>query len=832
MGDLPKLPGTIPPVPGVVQRLYDASFNPIHPVKAPRVSLPPHSELSTPPDDAVIDAMPIPLAIVDASGRVRSVNRSWNDLTVAVGIGRGAAAVGREYGALFRDLTGQDGGEADAVEAGVAAILRGDLEEFYWEDPRTAPEAARHFAVRVTRFQREGTRRALVVHEDITQRKRVESALRTSEARFRSLIENASDVISILDAEGMIRYESPSAARILGYPPSKRLNRSFFDFIHADDLARVMARISAVLERPQQKLGLEYRLRHGDGSWRILEGTARNLLEDPSVEGIVLNVREVTARKRAEEAQARLTAVMDATPSVVGITDPHGRFFYLNQAARRLIGLGPDADPSHLTLTELHPQWVNDLLLHEGIPAAVREGMWSGETALVSETGSEVPVLQTLLAHKMQGGGVDFFSMVAHDIRERKRTEEALRESHEIFLQIAENINETLWIFDMDRGEPVYVSPGFERIWGRSVESAYADPAAFLECIAPADRRRVNGPSHPRNGRGREEEYRVVRPDGTARWLRGRTFPIPDARGSICRIVGLTEDITDRKRTESELRQANRLEAIGHLAAGVAHEINTPIQYVGDNIRFLHDGFQDLTQLIARHQELLSEFREVPEFRGRVDDLRAQEEAVDLEYVLEEIPRAVAQSLEGVERVAEIVRAMKEFSHPGNSDRTPVDINRIIQSTLTVARNEWKYVAELVTDLDPSLPAVPCFPGEFNQALLNIIVNAAHAIADVVDEVQRGTLTIRTRRVDDEVEVQVQDTGSGIPEPVRARIFDPFFTTKEVGRGTGQGLTMAHSVVVDKHGGSLRFETEEGQGTTFFIRLPLMVADAPVEGAG
>jgi PAS domain S-box-containing protein len=513
--------------------------------------------------------------------------------------------------------------------------------------------------------------------------------------------------------------------------------------------------------------------------------------------------------------------VLDWTPSFVSIADPHGRLLYVNGATRRLIGLEEGASLHNLNLTDLHPQWVSDRLLHEGIPVAIREGVWSGETALLDVAGRQVPVLQAVLAHKSVGGGVEFFSTISHDITERKESEAALRESDEVFRQIAENISETLWIFDLDQGRPIYISPGYERIWGRPVESAYLDPSAFLAGVAPTDRMRVSNPTNARNGRGRDEEFRIDRPDGASRWLRGRSFPIHDARGSVSRIVGLTEDVTDRRRMESELRQAQRLEGIGHLATGVAHEINTPVQYVGDNMRFLQDGFGALSGLIVRYQALLGALEEgvQPEL---VEEARREAEEIDLDYVLDEIPRAVAQSLEGVERVAEIVRAMKEFSHPGTSERTPVEINRVIQSTLTVARNEWKYVAELVTDFDPWLPAVPCFPGEFNQALLNIVINAAHAIADASSERGgRGTLTIRTRRRDEGVEIQIQDTGTGIPEAVRPRIFDLFFTTKEVGRGTGQGLTLAHSVIVDRHGGSLRFETEVGEGTSFFIWLPL-----------
>jgi len=171
---------------------------------------------------------------------------------------------------------------------------------------------------------------------------------------------------------------------------------------------------------------------------------------------------------------------------------------------------------------------------------------------------------------------------------------------------------------------------------------------------------------------------------------------------------------------------------------------------------------------------------------------------------------------------------MKEFSHPGSREKAPTDINKAISTAITVCRNEWKYVAEVTTDLDPELPLVPCVSGEINQVLLNLIVNAAHAVADVVGEqpTEKGRITIGTRRVGNEAEITVKDTGCGIPEAARSRVFDPFFTTKEVGKGTGQGLAIARSVVVEKHGGRIYFETETGKGTTFVVRLPFESARA------
>jgi signal transduction histidine kinase len=319
------------------------------------------------------------------------------------------------------------------------------------------------------------------------------------------------------------------------------------------------------------------------------------------------------------------------------------------------------------------------------------------------------------------------------------------------------------------------------------------------------------------------EDLPYTRSAGQSGFLGLTVHPVHDGTRSNGRLLVVGQDVTERRLLEHQLGQAQKLESIGQLAAGIAHEINTPTQFLGDNARFLRDAFRDLQTLLEKYAALLTASRAAGVMTEQVAELEEAIKRLELDYLVDEIPKALEQSLEGVQRVAKIVRAMKEFSHPGGEERQEVDLNRAIESTVTVARNEWKYVAEVVTDLDPGLPLVPCVPGEINQVILNVLVNAAHAIADVVGDGpdKKGTIGIGSRRDGDWAEIRVRDTGTGIPEEIRARVFDPFFTTKELGKGTGQGLAIAHTVVVKKHGGTITFETAEGRGTTFIIRLPL-----------
>lgn len=335
--------------------------------------------------------------------------------------------------------------------------------------------------------------------------------------------------------------------------------------------------------------------------------------------------------------------------------------------------------------------------------------------------------------------------------------------------------------------------------------------------------------------------------DESIYWTDTTIVPFCDEGGTPYKYVVIRTDITQQKNIEAEIRaksaeieaahneleeaqsellHAEKLASIGRLAAGIAHEINTPTQFVGDNTRFLKEAFADLLQLLHAYREIANAAKDGAVAAELLDKAQAVSEEADADYLVEEIPTAIDQALEGVKRVSEIVHSMKEFSHPGSEGKTFININRAIESTATVSKNEWKYCATLVTDFDDGLPEVPCLPGELNQVILNILVNGAHAILEKNGEgsSELGTITIKTGYDDKFAEIRISDTGSGIPEDVRAKVFEPFFTTKEVGKGTGQGLAVAHSVITDKHGGTIRVDSELGKGSTFIIRLPLVEA--------
>lgn len=319
--------------------------------------------------------------------------------------------------------------------------------------------------------------------------------------------------------------------------------------------------------------------------------------------------------------------------------------------------------------------------------------------------------------------------------------------------------------------------------------------------------------------------------ESTGRRKDGATFPMElsitqldfDGKNftvSICR------DISHRKKAEQEraklqleLSQAQKLESLGTLASGIAHEINTPVQYVSDNGHFLRDAFTDLLNVLEAQDALLRAAETAGTLGEEIAKVKASQEEADLDFLKEEVPSSIEQAMDGVGRISKIVTAIKEFSHPGTAEKSLVDLNKAIDTTLTVARNEWKYIAEVETDFDESLPQVPCLPGEFNQVILNMVINAAHAIESVKGE-ELGKITVKTLRNGGMAEIRITDTGCGISEGHKKQIFDPFFTTKGVGKGTGQGLSIAYSSITQKHNGSITVESKVGTGTTFIIQLP------------
>jgi signal transduction histidine kinase len=389
------------------------------------------------------------------------------------------------------------------------------------------------------------------------------------------------------------------------------------------------------------------------------------------------------------------------------------------------------------------------------------------------------------------------------EIRAVSRYSAELAESASRYRALVESTETVPFEYDPAVRTMRYIAPQAERILG--IKNG---EALFGSAVHADDRRRVDAALA---AAAPDLEYRLVRDDGRVASLRLAMTWHSDA------IHGVAIDMTARLAVEAELRQAQKLESIGRLTAGIAHEINTPVQYVNDSVRFVQLSVADVMDVVAKHQHAS---KLAAEGTGEVADAArealAAEEALDLAFVAASLPEALDRAVEGVDRIAHIVRSMKVFTDTAAAQMAPADLNTAIEATLVVARGEYKYVAELETALEP-IPAVTCRVGEISQVVLALVVNAAHAIGETA---QRGTIRVETKHAGDRVEIRVSDTGAGIPEAVRDRVFEPFFTTKDVGTA-GQSLARARATVVDGHAGKLTFETSVGVGTTFVVALPV-----------
>jgi PAS domain S-box-containing protein len=421
------------------------------------------------------------------------------------------------------------------------------------------------------------------------------------------------------------------------------------------------------------------------------------------------------------------------------------------------------------------------------------------------------------------GGETFGFVLVARDVAPLEHMQDTLRKIEDRYKSIFDNAREGIFQSTPD-GRLLNLNPAMAEIFGfaspQEMRAAYEDLAIQMY-VRPQDRQRLVAEAL-RTGHIQSQEMQLKRKDGSAFWaaLCGRA--VQDSHGDILYLEGFLQDVNERKMLESQLLQTQKLEAIGQLAAGIAHEINTPAQYVLNNVWFIKDAVEKIAQALQGHGRLLEELAVHPHLAGDIERLQAADKELQLDFFLAELPAAIAETVQGLDRITAIVRSVKQFAHPGHAQAQPANPNDLVRDTVNVSRNEWKYVADLTTDLDPDLPPVPCLVHEIGQVLLNLIINAAHAVADKnVHGSDRGVIAVSTRLVGDWVEIRIQDSGTGIPEHARDHVFEPFFTTKAVGKGTGQGLYLAHRTVVAQHGGRLNFETESGRGTTFVVALPV-----------
>ncbi len=665
--------------------------------------------------------------------------------------------------------------------------------------------------------------------------------LETEYNLFAMVMDTINVLVAMLDAQGQITHYNrafklsirPQAAppppepHGVEQPPASLMGEPIWNLLYLSDL-QPMTSLVHNLDDFLALNGQETCLPNADGTYRIITWAGQVYAgEDGSIEQVIVTGIDISAQKRVEELLAReqilLRSLINSIPDLIFYKDTQGRYLGSNLAFESFSQHGARKAIVGHTDFDFYPADVAEKFTHsdQQVMNTRQELIYENE---IRRPNGETVILETRKS-PYYGPHQEILGVIGigRDITQHKLDEDALRQANAEIAQLIASLSSILIVIDQDETIQHW-NPSARKILGVASEEAVGkrlgslplswDASAIAAGIQACRQQRFAQFLDP---------MRFKRTQGDEGWLGINTSPIFSQDNGLSGFILLGSDITERKELENQVAQGQKLKSIGQLAAGIAHEINTPIQYIGDNAHFLQTSFADMIKMFALYQRLLEAVKAGQAPAALAAEIEEAVRTLDLAFLVSEIPLAIEQSLDGIQRVSEIVRSMKEFSYPGVVYKTAVDINKGLLNTITVARNEWKYVADVETDLAPDLPHVYCLPGEINQVFLNIIINAAQAIGEIVQKGSsaRGKISIRSRQDGDFVEIRIQDSGPGIPEHVQQHIFEPFFTTKEVGKGTGQGLAIAYNVIEVKHGGKLSFETRSGEGATFVIRLPI-----------
>ena len=650
-----------------------------------------------------------------------------------------------------------------------------------------------------------------------TLKREAEVALHQSEERFRRAMDATNDGLWEWNISTGQTYYSPGYFKMLGYEGVEfpDIHTVWTDLIHPDDRAHALSVHDNCIENRCDNFQTEFRMRAKDGSWRWILGRGSAVSRD-ALGKAILTVGthvDITDRKRMEEkiikAKEEWEDTFDAITEILFIHDKDHKIIRANRAYEQIAGM-PFSEFIGKPYNSIFPRTDRpDELCSE----AVDSGKPAIKEIVIDSTGK---TFSLRMYPKLDGEGKYLYSVhVMTDVTVRKQAEAALKASEEMFRQLTENITEVFWVCSPNLDTMIYISTAYEKVWGRTCKSVYETPMSFVDAIHPDDRENaLNTIIAGFRKEGFSLEYRIIRPDGSMRWIHARGFQVRDSEGQFYRIAGIAEDITDLKAVQSQILQQEKMASLGQLAAGVAHEINNPIGFITSNMNTLKKYFDKILEFMDIQTKTLEEYTSRSAEADILKQIAERKRSLKIDYITGDIGSLIVESLDGADRVAKIVQDLKNFSRADDAEYKIADINAGIESTINIVWNELKYKATLRKEFG-DIPPTRCSMGQLSQVFMNMLVNAAHSIPT------QGTITVKTWSANDTIYVSISDTGTGIPADTLDKIFDPFFTTKEVGKGTGLGLSIAYEII-KKHKGEIRVDSEVDKGTTFTISIPIV----------
>lgn len=614
----------------------------------------------------------------------------------------------------------------------------------------------------------------------------------------------------------------PSPTPFLKYNPEELMGKPIYNLLHSYDIMLLTTAFKKIIKNKESE-SLEIRIKDsaGDYHWVELVGNPR-FNDNSEVDGAIFVGRVVTERKLVEEAlkasEERYRELFENANDIVYIQDPGGQYLDFNKAAQAITGYSRE-ELLNISMEHLVAPEYLDLSKKMMKQKINQGGTTCYELEIIGKNRNKIPVevSSRLIRYSDQSIAIQG---TARDNTKRRQAEKALAAEKERLALILSSIGHGVITTD-NYGIITFINTEAERFF--EWKNEYARGKRLLE-VVPL----VEGYTHLNHSlffASKDEPHpvdiRIINNLGQISLLSTTVTHIPGNDGNDHGMVFVFRDVTELRKAESQLALSQKLESIGQLAAGIAHEINNPMQYIGDNLSFLNEAFASIFSILDQVKALAS-FEDISSCILGLEKLLEKSQR-ELDFFRNEIPQAIQQSLEGVTGVSDIVTALRNFAHPGSGEKQIANVNHAIMGTVAIAKNEWKHLADLELNLGNDLPAVKMVVNQINQVLLNMIVNSSHSIQDAIEKglYPKGRIVISSQKNGSYVEIRISDNGMGIPDTIINKVFDPFFTTKEVGKGTGQGLAISHDIIVNKHNGLIELESEVGRGTTFYIRLPI-----------